>query len=261
MIGPIMYVTFCVVVRVRMHVACQLIVEMQGTAQHNGRHRHGASCRLHPRDRNQGHLEHKCPHRQEHGRSGELTKTLDHTVLHGKRLDDPACDFKATFRAEASHERCCRQASPLGSTTCRRPTSDSPRPTLDGQSGSLKRRQVRPSYRWARRRSNHSRTIGKHAHSCGGAAPSSHAPARPGSPDGTLLTKYNLDCASEANLPQSKRAIYNGGDPGRLSEEHCNDPTPNGMKSCVDLCARRADGAIDPLPRRARGISRNAQPA
>lgn len=63
----------------------------------------------------------------------------------------------------------------------------------------------------------------------------------------TLLTKYNFDCDAEANLPQFKGAIFNGGDPKRPSEELCNDPTANGLKSYVDLCARRADGEIDPL--------------
>lgn len=63
----------------------------------------------------------------------------------------------------------------------------------------------------------------------------------------TLLTKYNFDCDSEANLPQFKGAIYNGGDAGRPSEELCNDPTANGLKSYVDLCARLPGGAIDPL--------------
>ncbi len=63
----------------------------------------------------------------------------------------------------------------------------------------------------------------------------------------TLLTKYNFDCDAEANLPQFKGAIYNGGEAKRPSEELCNDPTANGLKSYVDLCARRADGEIDPL--------------
>lgn len=63
----------------------------------------------------------------------------------------------------------------------------------------------------------------------------------------TLLTKYNFDCDSEANLPQFRGAIYNGGDPGRPSEELCNDPTANGLKSYVELCARLPDGTIDPL--------------
>lgn len=63
----------------------------------------------------------------------------------------------------------------------------------------------------------------------------------------TLLTKYNFDCDAEANLPQFKGAIYSGGDPGRPSEELCNDPTANGLKAYVDLCARLPGGAIDPL--------------
>jgi hypothetical protein len=63
----------------------------------------------------------------------------------------------------------------------------------------------------------------------------------------TLLTKYNFDCDSEANLPQFKGAIYNGGDPGRPTEELCNDPTADGLKAYVNLCARRADGTIDAL--------------
>ncbi|MBR0859563.1 hypothetical protein [Bradyrhizobium liaoningense] len=63
----------------------------------------------------------------------------------------------------------------------------------------------------------------------------------------TLLTKYNFDCESEANMPQFKGAIYNGGDPGRPSEELCNDPTANGLKSYVELCARLPNGTVDPL--------------
>ncbi|MGY8707983.1 hypothetical protein RAD16_19760 [Bradyrhizobium sp. 18BD] len=63
----------------------------------------------------------------------------------------------------------------------------------------------------------------------------------------TLLTKYNFDCESEANLPQFKGEAYNGSDPGRPSEELCNDPTANGPKAYVPLCARLPDGAIDPL--------------
>jgi hypothetical protein len=63
----------------------------------------------------------------------------------------------------------------------------------------------------------------------------------------TLLTKYNFDCDSEANLPQFRGAIYNGADPGRPSDELCNDPAANGPKSYVNLCARRADGEIDAL--------------
>jgi len=63
----------------------------------------------------------------------------------------------------------------------------------------------------------------------------------------TLLTKYNFDCDSEANLPQFKGAIYGGGDPGRPTEELCNDPTADGLKAYVNLCARRSDGTIDPL--------------
>ncbi|HEV2155702.1 hypothetical protein [Bradyrhizobium sp.] len=63
----------------------------------------------------------------------------------------------------------------------------------------------------------------------------------------SLLTKYNFDCDSEANLPQFKGAIYSGGDPGRPSEELCTDPTANGLKAYVELCARTPTGAIDPL--------------
>lgn len=63
----------------------------------------------------------------------------------------------------------------------------------------------------------------------------------------TLLTKYNFDCDAEANLPQFKGAVYNGGQAKRPSEELCNDPTSDGLKSYVDLCARRANGEIDPL--------------
>ncbi|EJN12067.1 hypothetical protein PMI42_04674 [Bradyrhizobium sp. YR681] len=63
----------------------------------------------------------------------------------------------------------------------------------------------------------------------------------------SLLTKYNFDCEAEANQPQFKGAIYNGGDPGRPSEDLCNDPTADGLKAYVNLCARHADGTIDPL--------------
>jgi hypothetical protein len=63
----------------------------------------------------------------------------------------------------------------------------------------------------------------------------------------TLLTKYNFDCDSEANLPQFKGAIYDGSDSGRPNEELCNDPMANGPKAYVDLCARLPGGAIDPL--------------
>uniref|UniRef100_UPI0013DD283B hypothetical protein n=1 Tax=Stenotrophomonas maltophilia TaxID=40324 RepID=UPI0013DD283B len=59
--------------------------------------------------------------------------------------------------------------------------------------------------------------------------------------------KYNFDCDAEANQPQFKGAIYNGGDPGRPSEELCNDPMANGLKSYVNLCARHPDGTVDPL--------------
>ncbi len=44
-----------------------------------------------------------------------------------------------------------------------------------------------------------------------------------------------------------KGAIYSGGDPGRPSEELCNDPTANGLKAYVDLCAGLPGGAVDPL--------------
>jgi hypothetical protein len=63
----------------------------------------------------------------------------------------------------------------------------------------------------------------------------------------TLLTKYNFDCDSEANLPQFKGAIFSGADPGRPSEELCTDPAANGPKAYLDLCARQPDGAINPL--------------
>jgi hypothetical protein len=63
----------------------------------------------------------------------------------------------------------------------------------------------------------------------------------------TLLTKYNFDCESEANLPLFKGAAYNGSDPGRPSEELCNDPAADGPKAYVPLCARLPGGAIDPL--------------
>jgi hypothetical protein len=63
----------------------------------------------------------------------------------------------------------------------------------------------------------------------------------------TLLTKYNFDCESEANLPQFKGAAYNGSDPGRPGEELCNDPAADGPKAYVPLCARLPGGAVDPL--------------
>lgn len=63
----------------------------------------------------------------------------------------------------------------------------------------------------------------------------------------TLLTEYNFDCEAEANLPHFKGAIYDGGDHGPPNEDMCNDPTANGPKSYVDLCARQSGGAIDPL--------------
>lgn len=63
----------------------------------------------------------------------------------------------------------------------------------------------------------------------------------------SLLAKYNFDCESEANLPQFRGAAYNGSDPGRPSEELCNDPTANGPKAYVALCARLPGGAVDPL--------------
>lgn len=63
----------------------------------------------------------------------------------------------------------------------------------------------------------------------------------------SLLTKYNFDCDAEANQPQFRGAIYNGGDPGRPSDDLCNDPTADGLKAYVNLCARHADGTIDPL--------------
>lgn len=63
----------------------------------------------------------------------------------------------------------------------------------------------------------------------------------------TMLAKYNFDCDAEANQPQFKGAIYNGGDPGRPSEELCNDPTADGLKAYVNLCARHPDGTINPL--------------
>lgn len=63
----------------------------------------------------------------------------------------------------------------------------------------------------------------------------------------TLLTKYNFDCDSEANLPQFRGAAFNGGDPGRPSEELCNDPEANGPKAYLNLCGRQPDGAINPL--------------
>jgi hypothetical protein len=63
----------------------------------------------------------------------------------------------------------------------------------------------------------------------------------------TLLSEYNFDCEAEANLPHFKGAIYDGGDHGPPNEELCTDPTANGPKSYVDLCARQPGGAIDPL--------------
>jgi hypothetical protein len=63
----------------------------------------------------------------------------------------------------------------------------------------------------------------------------------------TLLTKYNFDCESEANLPQFKGAAYNGNDLGRPTEELCNDPAADGPKAYVPLCARLPGGAVDPL--------------
>ena len=63
----------------------------------------------------------------------------------------------------------------------------------------------------------------------------------------SLLTDYNFDCEAEANLPHFKGAIYDGGDHGPPNEDLCNDPTANGPKSYVDLCARQPGGAIDPL--------------
>ncbi|MGY4626572.1 hypothetical protein [Bradyrhizobium sp. USDA 4486] len=63
----------------------------------------------------------------------------------------------------------------------------------------------------------------------------------------TLLTKYNFDCNAEANLPQFNGAIFNGADPGRPTEELCNDPEANGPKAYLNLCARQPDGTINPL--------------
>jgi len=64
----------------------------------------------------------------------------------------------------------------------------------------------------------------------------------------TLLTEYNFDCDAEANLPHFKGAIYDGSDRGSPNEELCTDPTANGPKAYVDLCARQpGSGAIDPL--------------
>jgi len=63
----------------------------------------------------------------------------------------------------------------------------------------------------------------------------------------TLLTKYNFDCESEANLPQFRGTTYRGSDLGRPSEELCNDPGADGPKAYVPLCARKPDGTVDPL--------------
>ncbi len=64
----------------------------------------------------------------------------------------------------------------------------------------------------------------------------------------TLLTQYNFDCDAEANLPHFKGAVYDGGDHGPPNEDLCTDPTANGPKSYVDLCARQpGSGAVDPL--------------
>ncbi|MGV7215469.1 hypothetical protein [Bradyrhizobium sp. UFLA05-112] len=64
----------------------------------------------------------------------------------------------------------------------------------------------------------------------------------------TLLTEYNFDCDAEANLPHFKGAIFDGSDHGPPNEELCTDPTANGPKTYVDLCARLpGSGAVDPL--------------
>jgi hypothetical protein len=83
-----------------MHVARQLIMEMQRPAQCDRRRRHGANGRLYLRNRNQAHLKHERPYRHEHGCSGESTEALGEAVLHSNELGDPASDFNDLERSQ-----------------------------------------------------------------------------------------------------------------------------------------------------------------
>lgn len=84
MVGPksIMNVTYSTLATVIVHMAGELIVVVQGTAQGHGRFQHRARGGRCLGDRNQNPLQHERRNRQEHDRSGEPAEAMMRETLH-----------------------------------------------------------------------------------------------------------------------------------------------------------------------------------
>jgi hypothetical protein len=84
MVGPksIMNVTYSTLTAVIVHMAGELVVVVQGTAQDHGRFQHCARCGRGLGDRNQTPLQHERRNRHEHDCSGEPAEAKKRPMLH-----------------------------------------------------------------------------------------------------------------------------------------------------------------------------------